>query len=65
MMESADHRKLNDLPVVGWLYGSRFRGVLLQGQMRAGTVIIGEVASKKLTQVILIHDDHMVEAVPA
>ncbi len=65
MMKPANHRELDDLPSVQGLHLPRCRGVLLQRQMRAATVIVDEIISKNSPQVILAYDDHMVNAVSA
>lgn len=65
MMESANHWDFNDLSMVKRLHRSRFRGVFLQRQMRSAAVIVGEVISENPAQVILVEDDHMVDAVSA
>ena len=65
MMEPANHWELDDLPLVRRLHLPRFRGVLLQRQVRPATVIVGEIISKNPAQVILANDDHMVDAVSA
>ena len=63
MMESTNHRALNDLPMVGRLHRSRFRRVFCQREVRAAIVIIRKVTPKKPAQVILVEDDHMIDAV--
>ena len=45
MMESSDHRELDDRPVVGRFHLPRFRGVFLQRQMRSATVIIRKITA--------------------
>ena len=59
MMESADHGDLNDLPMIGRLHRSRFRGVLVQRQVCPATVIIRKNISKETAQVLLVEDDHL------
>jgi hypothetical protein len=64
-MKPANHRELDDLPLVWRLHLPRFRGVLFQRQMRPAAVIVDEVISENPAQVILANDDQMVDAVSA
>jgi hypothetical protein len=64
-MKPANHRELDDLPLVRRLHLPRFRGVLVQRQMRPAAVIVDEVISENPAQVILANDDQMVDAVSA
>ena len=64
-MKTADHRELDDLPLVRQFHASRFWRVLFQRQMRPAIMIIGEIISKNPTQVIPTDDDHMIEAISA
>ena len=65
MMESADHGDLDDLPMIGLLHRSRFRGVLLQRQVCPATVIIRKIISKETAQVLLVENDYVIDAVAA
>ena len=64
MMESSDHRDLNDVPMVGRLYRSRYRRVFSQREVGAAIVIIRKIVSKETAQVLLVEDDHVIDAVP-
>ncbi len=65
MMETANHRELDDLPLVRWLNGSRVRGIFPESQMRPEVVIVREVAPNKPAQVLLVEHHHVIEAVSA
>jgi hypothetical protein len=65
MMEAADKGRLNDSAQVRTVYRSRFRGVLVQGEVRPDAVVVGKVVSQQPTQVGLVEHDHMVEALAA
>ena len=43
MMEAADHGRLDDPALVEALHWSRVRGVLGEGEVGPGTVVVGEV----------------------
>ena len=51
MMEAADHGRRDDLAPVGRLHPSGFRGVLVEGQMSPGRVVIGEIRVQHAAQV--------------
>jgi hypothetical protein len=65
MMEAADKGRLNDSAQVGTVHRSRFRGVLVQGEVRPDVVVVGKVISQQPTQMGLVEHDHMVEALAA
>ncbi len=65
MMESSDHRELDDLPVVGRFHLPRFRGVFLEREMRPEPVIVDQIISKYAAQVTVVEDDYMIDAVAA
>jgi hypothetical protein len=65
MMEAADHGRLDDATPVGMLHRSWLRGVLVEGEVCSGVVVIEEVATEQATQMILIQDDDGIEAVAA
>ena len=50
MMETADHGCLDDPTPVGTLHRSRLRGVLVEGQVSPGPVIVGEIRVQHATQ---------------
>ena len=64
-MKPANHRVLDDLPLVRWLNGSRIRGIFPESQMRPEAVIVHEVTPNKPAQVLLIEHHHVIEAVSA
>ncbi len=63
MMESSDHRDLNDVPMVGRLYRSRYRRVFSQREVGAAIVIIRKIVSKETAQVLLVENDHVIDAI--
>ncbi len=65
VVESANHRELDDLPLVRWLNGSRIRGIFPESQMRPEAVIVREVTPNKSAQVLLVEHHHVIEAVSA
>jgi hypothetical protein len=65
MMEPADHGCLDDPALVEVLHESRLRGVLVEGEVGAGLVVVDEVLAQQATQVGLVQHDHMVEALAA
>ena len=64
MMEAADHGRLDDPALVQALYRSGFRGVLVQGEVGSGTVVVDEITAQQATQVRLVEYDHVVETLP-
>jgi hypothetical protein len=65
MMEAADKGRLKDSAQVGTVHRSRFRGVLVQGEVRPDVVVVGKVVLQQPTQMGLVEHDHMVEALAA
>jgi len=61
VVESADLRQGKDASLRGWLNGARLGSILLECEMRAGTVVVAQVAAQTTTKVSLIQDDHVVE----
>ena len=51
MMETADHGRLNDPALVEALHRSRVRGVLGEGEVGPGTVVVGEVRAQQAVEV--------------
>jgi isoquinoline 1-oxidoreductase subunit beta len=62
MMEAADHGCLDDAAFGKALHPSSLRGVLLQGKLRSGAVVVEEIVAQQATQVDLVEHDHLVEA---
>src|SRR5467141_4126159 len=65
VVESADLRQGKDASLRGWLNGARLGSILLECEMRAGAVVVAEVAAQTTTEVSLIQDDHVVEELAA
>src|SRR5438309_10541811 len=56
------HRNLgqrNDAAALGGLDGARLGSILLQRKMRAGAMVVAEVAVQTTTEGVLIQDDHV------
>ncbi len=62
MMEAADQRRLDDPALIEARHRSGLRGVLAQGKVCSGTVVIEEVVAQQATQVGLVEHDHVIEA---
>jgi len=64
-MQASDHGDLDDSALVGVLHRSGLRGVLLQREVRSATVVVGEVVSQQATQVRVVPQHDVVEALAA
>ncbi len=63
-MEPTDFRELHDLPH-RWRFDGAWLGrVLVEREMRSGSVVVVQVASQDPSQVIPVEDDHVVKALP-
>ena len=65
MMEPADHGRLDDPALIDALHCSGLRGVLVEGKVCSGTVVVDEVVAQQATQVGLVEDDDVIEALAA
>jgi hypothetical protein len=65
MMQASDHGYLDDPALVGVLHESRLRGVLVEGEVRSGTVVVDEVVAQQATQMGVVKHHHVVEALAA
>jgi hypothetical protein len=65
MMEAADHRRLDDSAFVRVLHRSWLRGVLLQGEVGAGPVVVDEVPAQQATQMGFVQHHDVVETLAA
>jgi hypothetical protein len=65
MMEAADHRGLDDPAFVKALHRSWLRGVLLQGQVCSGPVVVDEVLAQQATQMGFVQHHDVVETLAA
>ena len=63
MMEAADHGCRDD-PALA-LHRSWLRGVLVQGEVRSATVVVGEVVAQQVTQMGFVQHHHVVETLAA
>ena len=64
MMQAADHREGDDLPLIGGLSPAGFGGVLVEREVGPGSVIVLEVVPKDTPQVLLAKNDDVVQAFP-
>jgi len=65
MMEPTHHGQRDDVALVGWFNGARFRTILVQGSVRTMPMIIMEVVREPLAQVVLVENDHVIQTFPA
>src|SRR4029453_3675382 len=65
MMQASDHGYLDDAALVGMLHESRLRGVLVEGEVRSGPVVVDEVVAQPATQMVFLKHHHVVEALAA
>src|SRR5262249_11050505 len=65
MMEAADHGRRDDLAPVGRHRPSGLRGVLVEGQMSPGPVVVGEIRVQHVAQVGVVEHHHVIEALAA
>ena len=61
-MEPADLRERNDVAHSGRLNCARHGTVLIEGEMGPRLVVVGEVALQDTSQVLLVEDDDVIEA---
>ncbi len=65
MVQPTHHRKLDHLTTSGRLYRSRFRGVLVEGQMNAArVVVVRHVPTQQPSKVSPVHHDRMIHEFP-
>ena len=62
MVKATDLWNLNDPFRLVRLNGSTSWCVLIQGQVRAGLVIVAEIIFEQSAQMVVIEDDHMIQA---
>ena len=65
MVEATDSRFGNHSPQSSWFNRSLDGGVPIQREVAAVLVVIREVPGEDPPKVVLVEDDHVVEAVPA
>ena len=65
MMEAADHGRRDDAAPVGTLHRSGLRGVLAEGQVSPGLVVVREIGAQHAAQVGVAQHHHVVEAFAA
>jgi hypothetical protein len=64
-MKSADLRDRNDAPARWRLRFARIGAVVVEGLMRAGGVVVREVATQQAAEVSLVDHDDVIEAFPS
>ena len=64
MMQSADHRKCDDLPPIGGLALAEVGGVLAESEVGPGSAIVLEALPQDAPYMLLSDHDYVVEAVP-
>ena len=65
MMQASDHGYLDDAALVGVLHRSWLRGVLLQGEVCSGPVVVDEVLAQQATQMGPVQHHDVVETLTA
>src|SRR5688572_30370014 len=65
MMKAANFRERDHVSFRRRLHASRRRRVLLQGEMCAGPMIIGDIRRQEPSQMPFAEDDHMVQTLAA
>jgi hypothetical protein len=61
MMQVAQQGHLDDLALARTLHWSRFRGILVQTQVRAIPVIVSSVGFEQSLQVSLVEDNDVIQ----
>jgi hypothetical protein len=62
-MKSADLRNRNDRPARSRLYFPRMRALVVEGLMRASSVVVREVPTQQASEVPFAEYDDVIEAV--
>ena len=62
MMTSADLRGRNDAPARWRLYFTRMGALVVEGLMRAGGVVVREVAAQQASEMPFVEHDDVIEA---
>jgi hypothetical protein len=65
MMEAAGHGRLDDSAFVKALHPSWLRGVLRQGEVCAGPVVVDDILAQQAAQMGFVQHHDVVEALPA
>ena len=65
MMKATDQGRLDDPALIAVLHRSGLRGVLVEGKVCSGTVVVDEVVAQQATQMGLVEDDDVIEALAA
>ena len=62
MVQSANHRELNDPAELRRLDLSGVRRILAERKVRARSVVVAKVAAQESPQMVLVEDHHVVDA---
>jgi len=65
VVKAAEEGQGDDAAMIGWLDRARFGRVLVESEVRAGGVVVAEVAAQTPAEVSLVRDDHVVEELTA
>jgi hypothetical protein len=65
MMQTAHFREGDDGACRGWLYGARFRAILVEREMSPAPMMILKICRQHRAQVMLIEDDDVIETFAA
>ncbi len=64
MVQTTDLGERNDLAAARRFHQPGIRRILPEGQVRARSVVVAEVAAQDSSQMVLVEDHHMVKALP-
>jgi hypothetical protein len=64
VVKSADLRERHDAPARWRLDFARMRAVVVEGLMRAGGIVVGEVPAQQTAEVPFVDHDDVIEAFP-
>ena len=62
MVQTTDLGERNDLAASRWFNGPGIRRVLAESKVRPGNVIVAEIAFQDSSQMVLVEDQHMIQA---
>ena len=64
-MEPANLGNCHDWTIVVVRRGSRLGGVLVQGKMRACSVVVGEIGFENAPELSIVHGDDVIQTFPS
>ena len=65
MMQATNLRESDNVSRDGWVYGARFRTILVKREMGSGLVLILKIGRQSPAQLALIEDDDVIETFAA